>query len=35
LEAALNVSDLSRSADFYRRLFEFGTLLDNERLVAL
>jgi catechol 2,3-dioxygenase-like lactoylglutathione lyase family enzyme len=35
LETALHVLDLSRSADFYRRLFGFGTLLENERLVAL
>ena len=35
LETALHVADLSRSAEFYRRLFGFGTLLENERLVAL
>jgi catechol 2,3-dioxygenase-like lactoylglutathione lyase family enzyme len=35
LETALHVADLSRSAEFYRRLFGFGTLLENERPVAL
>ena len=35
LETALHVSDLPRSAGFYRRLFGFGTLLESERLVAL
>src|SRR4051794_7751124 len=35
LETALHVSDLARSAGFYRRLFGFGTLLESERLVAL
>ena len=35
LETALHVSDLPRSAGFYRRLFGFGTLLEAERLVAL
>ena len=35
LETALYVSDLNRAADFYRRLFDFGTLLENDRLIAL
>ena len=35
LETALYVADLPRAAEFYRRLFGFGTLLDSERLVAL
>jgi catechol 2,3-dioxygenase-like lactoylglutathione lyase family enzyme len=35
LETALYVADPARSADFYRRLFGFGRLLDSERLVAL
>lgn len=35
LETALYVEDPSRSADFYRRLFGFGVLLEGERLVAL
>jgi catechol 2,3-dioxygenase-like lactoylglutathione lyase family enzyme len=35
LETALYVDDLSRSAAFYRRLFGFETLLENERMVAL
>lgn len=35
LETALYVADLPRSSEFYRRLFDFGTLLENERLVAL
>lgn len=35
LETALYVTDMKRSAEFYRRLFGFGTLLDSERLVAL
>ncbi|APW62809.1 VOC family protein [Paludisphaera borealis] len=35
LETALYVADVPRSAEFYRRLFGFGTLLDSERLVAL
>ena len=35
LETALSVKDLAKSADFYRRLFQFETLLESERLVAL
>jgi len=35
LETALYVSDIRRSADFYRRLFAFPTLLESERLIAL
>ena len=35
LETALYVSDIKRAAEFYRRLFGFPTLLENERLVAL
>ena len=35
LETALSVDDLSASAAFYRRLFGFDTLFENERLIAL
>ena len=35
LETALYVEDLNRAAEFYRRVFEFGMLLESERLVAL
>ena len=35
LETAIYVSDVSRAADFYRRLFGFGTLFESERLIAL
>lgn len=35
LETALYVTDLHRSAQFYRRLFNFDTLLDTDRLIAL
>ena len=35
LETALYVADVSRSAEFYRRLFGFGKLLESERLIAL
>jgi catechol 2,3-dioxygenase-like lactoylglutathione lyase family enzyme len=35
LETALYVSDLRRSAAFYRRLFGFPVLQDLERLIAL
>ena len=35
LETALYVSDIKRSAEFYRRLFGYPTLLESERLVAL
>src|SRR3954447_16595567 len=36
LETALSVADPQRSADFYRRLFHFSTLLEKpDRLIAL
>jgi len=35
LETALYVRDPKTSAEFYRRLFGFETLLDVERLIAL
>lgn len=35
LETALYVSDLKRSAEFYRRLFGFPTLMESERIIAL
>jgi len=35
LETALYVKDLQVAAAFYRRLFQFLTLLDSERLIAL
>src|SRR5690349_17113566 len=36
LETALYVRDVGRAAGFYRRLFEFGTLMEaGDRLVAL
>jgi len=35
LETALSVADPAASAAFYKRLFGFDTLLDNDRLVAL
>lgn len=35
LETALYVSDVKKSADFYRGLFGFGVLLETERLIAL
>ena len=35
LETALYVSDIRRSAEFYRRLFDFPTLLESDRLIAL
>jgi catechol 2,3-dioxygenase-like lactoylglutathione lyase family enzyme len=35
LETALYVADIKRSAEFYRRLFGFATLLESERLIAL
>lgn len=35
LETALYVDDPPRSADFYRDLFGFGTLLEGDRLTAL
>jgi catechol 2,3-dioxygenase-like lactoylglutathione lyase family enzyme len=34
LETELYVADLKRAGDFYRRLFDFDTLLENERLIA-
>lgn len=35
LETALYVADPRRAADIYRRLFDFPTLLETERLIAL
>jgi catechol 2,3-dioxygenase-like lactoylglutathione lyase family enzyme len=35
LETSLYVADPGRSAAFYRRLFDFPTLLEEDRLVAL
>jgi catechol 2,3-dioxygenase-like lactoylglutathione lyase family enzyme len=35
LETALYVADITRAAEFYRRLFGFPTLLESERLIAL
>jgi catechol 2,3-dioxygenase-like lactoylglutathione lyase family enzyme len=35
LETALSVADVKQSADFYRQLFDFPTLLESERLIAL
>lgn len=35
IETALHVHDLRQSAEFYRSLFEFETLLDTDRLIAL
>ena len=35
LETAIYVTDVSRAAEFYRRLFGFATLLESERLIAL
>ena len=35
LETALYATDVKRLAEFYRRLFGFATLLENERLIAL
>ena len=35
LETALYADDLFRSAEFYRRLFGFDTLLESDRLIAL
>jgi catechol 2,3-dioxygenase-like lactoylglutathione lyase family enzyme len=35
LETALYVSDITRAAEFYCRLFGFPTLLQSDRLVAL
>ena len=35
LETALYVANIRRSAEFYRRLFGFPTLLESDRLIAL
>jgi catechol 2,3-dioxygenase-like lactoylglutathione lyase family enzyme len=35
LETALYVADVKRSAEFYRSIFGFPTLLESERLIAL
>jgi catechol 2,3-dioxygenase-like lactoylglutathione lyase family enzyme len=35
LETPLYVKDVEKAAAFYRRLFDFATLLDSERLIAL
>jgi catechol 2,3-dioxygenase-like lactoylglutathione lyase family enzyme len=35
LETALYARDPQAAAEFYKRLFGFGTLLDSDRLVAL
>ena len=35
LETALHVADPFRSAEFYRRLFNFDVLLESDRLIAL
>jgi catechol 2,3-dioxygenase-like lactoylglutathione lyase family enzyme len=35
LETALYVKDLHAAAAFYRRVFEFTTLLESDRLIAL
>ncbi len=35
LETALYVDDVARSAEFYRALFGFETLLESERIAAL
>ena len=35
LETALSVKAPAKSAEFYRRLFGFATLLESERLIAL
>jgi catechol 2,3-dioxygenase-like lactoylglutathione lyase family enzyme len=35
LETALYVTNIKRSAEFYRRLFGFPTLMESERIVAL
>ena len=34
LEAALYGSDRARTAEFYRRIFEFGARLESKRLIA-
>jgi catechol 2,3-dioxygenase-like lactoylglutathione lyase family enzyme len=35
LETAIYASDVSRAAEFYRRLFGFRTLFESERLIAM
>jgi catechol 2,3-dioxygenase-like lactoylglutathione lyase family enzyme len=35
LETAIHVEDVRNAAEFYQRLFGFGTLLESERLIAL
>ena len=35
LETAIHAADPQRTAAFYRRLFEFDTLLESDRLIAL
>jgi catechol 2,3-dioxygenase-like lactoylglutathione lyase family enzyme len=35
LETALHVKDPQKSAEFYRQLFDFPTLFQSERLIAL
>jgi catechol 2,3-dioxygenase-like lactoylglutathione lyase family enzyme len=35
LETAIYASDIQKAADFYRRVFDFGTLLESDRLIAL
>ena len=35
LETAVSVNDLERAAAFYRRVFQFPTLLESDRLIAL
>lgn len=35
LETALHVADVERAALFYRKVFNFGTLFESDRLIAL
>jgi catechol 2,3-dioxygenase-like lactoylglutathione lyase family enzyme len=35
LETAIYATDLQTTASFYRRVFDFGTLLESDRLIAL
>ncbi len=35
LETAIYVKDLNRASEFYRRIFQFPTLLESPRLIAL
>ena len=35
VETALYVANIQKSADFYRRIFDFATLSESERLIAL